>query len=183
MRRGKIKWEKELVSERWKYIPGYKGMYEVSDQGRVRSLSRYIFRRDRNGELHSVYRTAKLLTPKTRGDYKYVFLYNPSGREAISIHRIVALAFLGYSNKSVNHIDEDKFNNRLDNLEWVTLSENQWHSRAKSFTLQHKDGRVRQFRGCAKAAKRLSISKSSLWRLLSGKNPEVKGWRVVISDV
>lgn len=169
----------KCLAEKWKSVPGYKGMYEVSDQGRVRSCSRYIFRMGRGGELHSVYRAAKLITPKTRGEYKYVFLYNPGGREAVSIHRLVCLTFYGPHRGVVHHKDEDKHNNRLENLEWATPSENQRHSKGKAFTLQHSDGRVRSFKGCAIASKRLGMSKCSVWRLISGKSPEVKGWRVL----
>lgn len=96
--------------ENWKDIKGYEGLYQVSDQGNVKGPKGYI------------------LKPQARRHgYLAVYLYKdgcPRGHE--SIHRLVAEAFLPKPEGAteVNHIDEDKQNNRVSNLEWVTHSEN-----------------------------------------------------------
>ena len=92
--------------EIWKEIQGFEGLYEVSSHGRVRNL-----------------RTGRILGDRYDGaGYKAVLL---DGKNYY-IHRLVALAFLDNPNNlpQVNHIDEVKTNNNVENLEWVTASEN-----------------------------------------------------------
>ena len=95
----------------WKPIPGYEGLYEVSNDGQVRSLFRY----------------KKILKPSpiTNG-YLTVELWKGKKRKRIGIHRLVAMCFCDNPNNKpfVNHLDETRTNNRADNLEWVTHVEN-----------------------------------------------------------
>lgn len=106
------------MKEVWKNIDGYNGMYQVSNLGRVRSFKS---NRSKHGHIMS-------LTISKRG-YVRVTLYN-GGRKHCTVHRLVAKAFIpNLENKSeVNHIDGDKNNNRVDNLEWSTRSENMTHA-------------------------------------------------------
>lgn len=101
--------EKELEHERWKPIFGYDGMYEVSDLGRVRS--------SKSGEL-------KLMrASKDKGGYSIVCLYRDGKRKPFLVHRLVASAFIpNYNifNTDINHINECKSDNRVENLEWCT---------------------------------------------------------------
>lgn len=88
--------------EEWRDVIGYEGLYEVSDWGRVR----------RNG---------KILKPfKDRYGYFQVSLYKNGIMRAFTIHRLVAYAFINNPNNypEINHKDEDKTNNCVDNLEW-----------------------------------------------------------------
>ena len=103
-------------------------------------------------------RTGKLKELKqhlhAEGRYKFVTLRNKNGeRKHKSIHRLVAETYIPnpHNLPQVNHIDEDRFNNNVNNLEWVTASQNQRHSahkhkrcniskRAKFYTLENKNG-------------------------------------------
>lgn len=171
---------RKALIEEWKDLPGYIGLYQVSDQGRVRGCSRYIFRRDSVGELHTKYVPAKLMAPKKRGNYLAVLLSNPLGQKFHSIHRLVCAAFLGPAGDlQVNHKDEDKYNNRLDNLEYMTHSENQVYSNGKEVTLIHTSGEVLSFKGIGNNKDLLPMHPSSLWRLTSGRSKVISGWRIL----
>lgn len=105
--------------EIWKNIEGYIGVYQISNFGNVRSLSNGFTRK------------SKILKQKVdRNGYKSVSLSKNSIGKYFSIHRLVALHFLYRNDISlhVNHKDGIKTNNNLDNLEWVTRSENQKHA-------------------------------------------------------
>ena len=103
-------------------IPGYEGRYQVSNYGRVKSLSRLI--KCRGG-----YRinNEKILKQKD-GDYLQVQLGHKG--KFHTIHRLVAITFIKNNDieNVVNHIDGNKKNNHADNLEWVTRSQNQLHA-------------------------------------------------------
>lgn len=98
------------MKEEWRDIVGYEGLYKVSNFGNV-----YSVRSDK-----------RLKHSKNRGGYLFVVLCTDGKQKQFKVHRLVAISFLtNPDNKpQVNHIDEDKTNNRLDNLEWVTAKEN-----------------------------------------------------------
>lgn len=103
--------------EEWRDIKGLEGRYQVSNLGRVKSVSRWV---NNNGGLR--YITSKLLslTIKPNG-YVCVRLHNPNC--CLYVHRLVAEAFIPNPDNlpQVNHKDEVKTNNRVDNLEWCTV--------------------------------------------------------------
>lgn len=111
--------EKEI----WKDIAGYEGFYQVSNLGRVRSLDRVIVRK--NGWKQTF--DGKLLKPKTyKNGYLFVCINNAKTKKYITIHRLVATAFLDNKNNYpvINHKDENIKNNNANNLEWCTQSYN-----------------------------------------------------------
>lgn len=113
--------------EIWKPVVGFEEQYEVSNFGKVRSVDR--IQRRSNGYVECDFRiSGKVLKPYITGrGYPTVAL----GGKNVKVHRIVAEAFLkrdNYGKDEVNHIDGNKNNNRADNLEWVTGSENTFHA-------------------------------------------------------
>ena len=105
--------------EEWKSIPGYEGLYEVSSYGRVKSLEKSYIRK--NGVID--HKPEIILSPKNNGKgYFTVCLYKNKTHKYYLIHRLVAQAFLPNLDNlpCVNHKNEDKNNNRVDNLEWCT---------------------------------------------------------------
>lgn len=110
--------------ENWKDIKGYEGFYQVSDLGRVKSLERDVY--FPNGIIIR-HMEEKILVPNIdKQGYAYVSLCLNGKRKSIKVHRLVAMAFLpNPENKpQVNHIDEVKTNNAVDNLEWCNAQYN-----------------------------------------------------------
>ena len=109
--------------EEWRSIPGYEGLYEVSNLGRVRSLDRYV--KYSNGMIHL--HKGKVLSPgKDTDGYLKVVLNCNRKCKTITVHRLVALTFIPNPDNLpiINHKDEDKTNNSVDNLEWCTQQYN-----------------------------------------------------------
>lgn len=152
-------------------VPGGEN-YSVSTEGQVRNDI-----------------TGKLLSPGTTGNgYQKVVLYSQGKRNEYSVHRLVALAFLDNpENKpQVNHIDGNKANNNLNNLEWCTVSENLVHAYAHGLTstkgnnsrvakLTEKDvvsikEMIRDGHRLIDIAKQFGVRKSTISQIKSGRN-------------
>lgn len=104
--------------EEWKSIDGFEGIYEISNLGRLKS-----FKKNKDGLV--------LQNNNSKGDYFSVVLRRKEKIFSIRIHRLVALHFIENNcidKKQVNHIDGNKQNNVVSNLEWVTPRENIIHS-------------------------------------------------------
>lgn len=102
------------MAETWKDVAGYEGLYQVSDQGNVRSKRR----RGSSGGI---------MKPKLKNDgYLQVALYRERKQQGLLVHRLVAEAFISnpLNLLQVNHKDEDKTNNAANNLEWCTAKYN-----------------------------------------------------------
>lgn len=114
--------------ETWKDIPEFRGSYQVSDIGRVRSLDRVITFKD--GRMRKF--KGRVLKPYLNNKgYEQVKLYSVNGRNNKSVHRLVLEAFKPHVNMSdleVNHMDGNKLNNHLTNLEWLTRRDNALHA-------------------------------------------------------
>lgn len=107
--------------EKWKNIPGYEGIYEISNLGRIKSY--YA----KNGRLTS---NARLISGKLDKDgYCEIKLCKNGKIKYTRLHRLVAESFVdGDASLEVNHKDGDKLNNIASNLEWVTTKENIDHA-------------------------------------------------------
>lgn len=103
-----------MNEEKWVPIKGYEGLYEVSNLGQIRRVGR------------------KILKQSMRGSYLKVSLYKNGQASQQSVHRIVAQNFLPNPDNlpQVNHKDENKLNNRLENLEWCTHKYNSCYGTA-----------------------------------------------------
>lgn len=97
----------------WKDIPNYEGLYQIDNFGNIKSLHNY---RGKNN----------ILKPRIKRGYYTIGLRKDGKRKWIGIHRLLAETFIPNPNNYpvVNHKDENKLNNNLDNLEWCTVSYN-----------------------------------------------------------
>lgn len=105
------------MKEIWKDVVGYEGLYQVSNYGNVRGVARRVSTWNAHKTLQQ-----HLLKPCNRNGYLYVTLQ----KKILAVHRLVAAAFipnLEYK-PQVNHKNENKADNRVENLEWVTAKEN-----------------------------------------------------------
>lgn len=113
------------MSEVWKDIPGYEGLYQVSDLGRVRSLDRIKW----NGKSEFVIKGKILKTSyRNKNNREYVELTDENKkRTKINIHILVAIAFIGPRPESyaVCHIDGNPLNNKLSNIRYDSNRQNQ----------------------------------------------------------
>ena len=110
--------------ENWKPIPGYEGLYEVSNYGRVKSLERL----SSDGARTVPERIRK---PNIMKDYHCVCLIKNGKHKVFRVHRLVAECFISPQptpEHQINHIDGDKSNNYVGNLEWVLPIENTRHA-------------------------------------------------------
>lgn len=116
--------------EIFKDIIGYEGLYQVSNIGRVKSLKRIGKGRGLNIGFAERIFNEKILKPQLTNKYYSVMLSKNGKIKLMKIHRLVLTAFKeNKENKSqVNHIDGNKLNNNIENLEWCTVSENITHS-------------------------------------------------------
>lgn len=106
------------MEEVWKDIDGYEGLYQVSNMGKVRSLKR----NNTNGKI--------LRKCINKRGYEVVYFSKGNKKYAQRVHRLVAIAFIpeAKNKPQVNHIDGNKLNNCMNNLEWCTQSENIKHA-------------------------------------------------------
>ena len=136
------------MKEIWKDIVGYEGLYQVSNLGRIRSLDRYVNSAIKNS--NKVIKKGKILKPNPNwNNYLQVHLSkNGKGKMSV-VHRLVAQTFIPNPNNlpQVNHIDGNKFNNSIENLEWCTAKENINHSwkLGLSKSYQHTKGKLTDY--------------------------------------
>lgn len=118
-----------VKDEVWKDVPGLEGLYQASTHGRVKSMDRII----RTGwGYKEILRKGKItLGFKTSYGYRKVNITStPKSTKATYLHRIIAMTFIENINNKpfINHINGIKDDNRVQNLEWVTQSENHKHA-------------------------------------------------------
>jgi len=112
-----------MIKEIWRDIEGYKGIYQISNKGNVKSLNRIA----KNGKKVK----EKILKQSQDKDGYILFTLCRNGRQkTLKAHRLVAKTFISNINNKpcVNHLNGIKNDNIVSNLEWVTVSENTQHS-------------------------------------------------------
>lgn len=163
------------MNVKWADVEGFEGLYLVSNCGWVWSMRR-----------------GKMLKPKIdRYGYYVVTLFNNGVRKYITVHRLVAQAFVPhpFGKDTVNHIDENKLNNRAENLEWVTVKENDNHGTRNTRMSQTKckkpvmrilpDGTIQRFVGVKDASRKTGIAHSQIAKACKGlcNRQWAKEWR------
>ena len=123
--------------EKWKNVKGYEELYEVSNLGKVKRKKHK--RLDRNQILQE--REVKVIYPKNKR-YAYLSLCKNGKVTQKTLHRIIAEAFIPnpHNYPCINHIDGNKQNNNIDNLEWCTYS----HNNKEAYRLQLKSTRIKK---------------------------------------
>ena len=172
------------MTEVWKSVVGYEGFYEVSNMGRVKSLARFVG--GKGGSLRPIPECIKKTSVNRCGYEKIQFSDGVGRKYHTVVHRVVAGAFLEnpHNKAQINHIDGDKLNNSVDNLEWATSFENQRHAveltrrygeRTGTPKLKEADivdvrfligNGVRQY----DVAKLYDVSRMTIYRVMSGRN-------------
>ena len=164
--------EHTLKQEEWKPIPGYEGLYEVSNYGRVKS-----YQLDSNGKILSPGNTGK-----DGSGYCFVNLYKDGkAKKHCTIHRLVAEAFIPNPSNfpQVNHMDECKENNYFGNLEWCTHKYNlSYGTRTRRIAennskpvvqLDKKGNFISEFESLTEASKITGIASTSICRCCNHK--------------
>ena len=178
-----------LENEIWKDINGYEGLYQVSNLGRVKSLERR-WKSGRHSN-YSHFHEEKIMSnaiDKSSG-YIRISLFKDSKGKSFNTHTLVANAFIpNPENKpTVNHKNSVRHDNRVDNLEWATFSENNLHAvdvghnntrgEGNAFAKLTEDS-VRKIREMYETgeyeqrplAKLFSINQATLWRVIHRKS-------------
>lgn len=115
------------IEEIWRDIKGYEGLYQISNLGNVKSLDRTVIRSD--GVIQ--HREERIMSKRTSTDGYYIAKFNVNKiSKSIAIHRLVAQAFIPNPDNlpEVNHINTDRKDNNVNNLEWCTHINNVRHS-------------------------------------------------------
>lgn len=130
-----------MENEIWRDIPGYEGLYQVSNLGRIKTLERIYF----CGNHHSArIQREKLLKTTSVGGYKRVLITKNNKRKGYLVHRLVAIVFIPNPDNlpQINHKNEIKTDNRVENLEWCTAQyNNRYGNRRKKMILKNTNGK------------------------------------------
>ena len=153
----------------WLDVAGYEGMYQVSDEGDVKSFHA----RDRNG---------RILKPGKRGrgktKYAFVILTDGKNQKHFSIHRLVATSFLDNPDAlpEVNHKDQNTMNNRIENLEWCDRQYNIEYSKGKKVGQYVGNEKIAEYKSAVYASKMTGIGRTAINNALIGLSHSAGGY-------
>lgn len=149
----------------WKPIKGFEGLYAISIDGVIKSLSRNV---------------VKAQSTNNWG-YKTVSLFKDGKHYHKFVHRLIAETFIPpFCGEQINHIDGNKSNNSVENLEWCVGSENMTHAFEKGLHSKVVPVKIveldRTFPTISEAARFVDGNVSGIWRCLSGRNKTHRGY-------
>lgn len=197
---GGYQWGNSGMEEIWKDIPGYEGFYQVSNMGRVKHLVEW-----RGNDYSARYiSNPKIVLPHLDcNGYERIRLFMWGKGKPYRIHRLVAKAFIPNPNNypQINHIDEDKTNNRVDNLEWCTQTyNNKYGTRGQRIGITNHNGKgakrsvlqydldgnfIQRWKSMQDAADNLpGVSSSKICECCRGNRPHHRGfmWKYEFPD-
>lgn len=181
-----------MDSEIWKDIVGFEGLYQVSNVGRVRSIGRNYY--DHYNKVYSYLKRDKAVIKAQQyyggKDYPRTVLYKMGRSHLMSIHRAVAEAFIPNPGNlpTVNHKNGIRTDNRVENLEWCSYSDNLIHSMYVLNRIEKLGKPVmcvetgERFRSIGEAAKEKGLSFHCLRAHLKGRMPSLHGQHWVFID-
>lgn len=169
------------MKEVWKDVSGYEGLYQVSNMGRVRSFPR-------NGSRTN--QEIILRQHKNRKGYSVVCLSKLGMQKLCKVHRLVAMAFIpNIANlPQVNHKDENKQNNCVDNLEWCDVRYNNVYNKRMQKIAQKISRKVKcletniVYNSIAEASRMTGISHSNIVYVCQGTYKQIKGYHFKYED-
>lgn len=179
------------MSELWKPVCGYESLYEVSNEGRVRSKGRFV-KSNGNG---SYWKDGRILKPQKRQHgYLSVWLYDGESKRQVSVHRLVAEVFCAREDwqTEINHLNEDKQDNRAINLAWCTRSENcRYGDRISVISRKNTNGKrsrpikqytlsgefVKEYPSMHEARRQTGFAEANIHRAIHGKYSNAYGYK------
>lgn len=184
------------MEEVWKDIKDYEGLYQVSNWGRIKSCARY---KKNHNKLQFIDEKIKS-TRRSNSGYLNIDLYKNNIGKTFKVHRLVAEAFIENENNkpTVNHIDGDKLNNNVNNLEWATYKEQNEHFykylyNAKNGNKESINNAIKAmikvtskkvkclnngkiYNSASEAARQIGVSPSLIMRCCRGESKTAKGY-------
>lgn len=180
-----------MTKEEWKDIKGFEGYYQISNKGRVQSLDRYVIANNHGGQKllkGKIMKLAPVITKRKEAThYLCVNLRKDGYNEVYKVHRLVAEAFIPNPNNLPipNHIDGNKANNDVSNLEWTTYGENNQH--ALDMNLRKPRGKVViqydlnhnficEYKSVTEASRITGLGRGSISHCLNGRQESYMGY-------
>lgn len=166
------------ISEEWKPCPDFETKYLISNYGNIKSIGSYNTCK-KKGFLHQYKK-------KGRNGYMQVCLYDKNKTLTVEVHILVAKAFLPNPNNfpMVNHIDEDKTNNKVTNLEWCTNKYNIRYSIGKKVCQYDKTTRkfIKEWECISEASNTLHIPVTNISKCCKGSRQTAGGFIWIYSS-
>jgi len=176
--------------EIWKDAVGYEGIYEVSSTGKVRSVEGKATFSEHHGVRY--WKQRELKQKISKDNTCRVILWKDGKERTWLVHRLVAYAFIPIEEGKnyINHIDGDRLNNYVENLEWCDHTENNNHAfdngliaTGSSVTLRHLEtGGEFKFRSMSKASQFIGKNKGYISSLLKRGITESEGYEIIHSN-
>lgn len=182
-----------LPNEEWSDVVGWEGLYQVSNFGRVKSLSKRIVYKDGRVYIHP---SRIMKNQKISTGYRSVMFYGASGKKQYYVHRLVAETFIPNPNNlgDVNHKDGCKTNNILSNLEWCSRSDNIKHAYKNGLSWVHMDEAIKErsrpviqyapsgkiiaeYASASKAARANGCNQGQISRYCRGENKKYRAYK------